>query len=130
MVQATVRKDGEVKVDKVWVAGDIGSTIINPSNAENQAHGCVIDGLSEALGQEITIQNGRTVQANYNNHPMLRMNEAPQIEVTWVKTNNAPTGLGEPALPPVVPALVSAIHAATGKRIRTLPLSKHDLSWT
>lgn len=129
VVQATVRKDGEVKVDKVWVAGDIGSTIINPSNAENQAQGCVIDGLSEAFGQEITIQNGRTVQANYNNHPMLRMSEAPAIEVTWVRTNNAPTGLGEPALPPVVPALVSAIHAATGKRVRTLPLSKHDLSW-
>ncbi len=129
VVQATVRKDGEVKVDKVWVAGDIGSTIINPSNAENQAQGCVIDGLSEAFGQEITIQNGRTVQANYNNHPMLRMSEAPAVHVTWVKTNNAPTGLGEPALPPVVPALVSAIHAASGKRVRTLPLSKHDLSW-
>lgn len=129
VVQATVRKDGEVKVDKVWVAGDIGSTIINPSNAENQAQGCVIDGLSEAFGQEITIQNGRTVQANYNNHPMLRMSEAPPVEVTWVRTNNAPTGLGEPALPPVVPALVSAIHAATGKRVRTLPLSRHDLSW-
>jgi isoquinoline 1-oxidoreductase beta subunit len=129
VVQVTVRKDGEVKVDKVWVAGDIGSTIINPSNAENQAQGCVIDGLSEAFGQEITIQAGRTVQANYNNHPMLRMSEAPQVEVTWVKTNNAPTGLGEPALPPVVPALVSAIHAATGKRVRALPLSKHDLSW-
>ncbi|MBL8962023.1 MAG: xanthine dehydrogenase family protein molybdopterin-binding subunit, partial [Gemmatimonadetes bacterium] len=97
VVQATVRKDGEVKVDKVWVAGDIGSTIINPSNAENQAQGCVIDGLSEAFGQEITIQNGRTVQANYNNHPMLRMSEAPPVEVTWVRTNNAPTGLGEPA---------------------------------
>jgi isoquinoline 1-oxidoreductase beta subunit len=130
VVQTTVRKDGEVKVDKVWVAGDIGSTIINPSNAENQAQGCVIDGLSEAFGQEITIRDGRTVQANYNNHPMLRMSEAPQIEVRWVKSNNAPTGLGEPALPPVVPALVSAIHAATGKRVRTLPLSKHDLSWT
>ncbi|MBK8247800.1 MAG: xanthine dehydrogenase family protein molybdopterin-binding subunit [Gemmatimonadetes bacterium] len=129
VVQATVRKDGEVKVDKVWVAGDIGSTIINPSNAENQAQGCVIDGLSEAFGQEITIQNGRTVQSNYNNHPMLRMSEAPPVEVTWVRSNNAPTGLGEPALPPVVPALVSAIHAATGKRVRTLPLSKHDLSW-
>lgn len=129
VVQATVRKDGEVKVDKVWVAGDIGSQIINPSNAENQAQGCVIDGLSEAFGQEITIQNGRTVQANYNNHPMLRMGEAPPIEVHWVKSNNPPTGLGEPALPPVVPALTSAIYAATGKRVRTLPISRHDLSW-
>ena len=129
VVQATVRKDGELKVDKVWVAGDIGSTIINPLNAENQAQGCVIDGLSEALGQEITIQNGRTVQANFNHHPMLRMSEAPPIEVYWRKTEFAPTGLGEPALPPVVPALCSAIYAATGKRVRTLPLSKHDLSW-
>lgn len=129
VVQATVKKDGEVVVDKVWVAGDIGSTIINPSNAENQSQGCVIDGLSEAFGQEITIRQGRTVQGNYNNHPMLRMSEAPAIEVHWVKSNNAPTGLGEPALPPVVPALTSAIYAATGKRVRSLPLSKHDLSW-
>ena len=129
VVQATVAKDGELKVDKVWVAGDIGSVVINPSNAENQTQGAVIDGVAEALGQEITIENGRAVQSNFNTFPLIRLKEAPPVEVHFLKTDNAPTGLGEPALPPVVPALCSAIYMATGKRVRTLPLSKHDLAW-
>ena len=76
VVQATVSKAGDVKVDKVWVAGDIGRQIINPSNAENQVQGAVLDGIAEALGQEITIENGRTKQSNFNNFPLLRMRQA------------------------------------------------------
>jgi isoquinoline 1-oxidoreductase beta subunit len=129
VIQATVSKAGVLKVDKVWVAGDIGSEIINPINAEAQAHGSVIDGLGEALGQEITIEKGRAVQANFNNFPLPRMKDAPVIEVHWRKTDNLPSGLGEPALPPVPPALCNAIFAATGKRIRSLPISKTDLKW-
>lgn len=129
VVQATVARDGTLKVDKVWVAGDVGNQIINPLNAENQAQGSVIDGISEALGQEITIQNGHAVQGNFNTFPLLRMRQAPPVEVHFKITENVPTGLGEPALPPVVPALCSAIYAAMGKRVRSLPLSKQDLKW-
>jgi isoquinoline 1-oxidoreductase beta subunit len=129
VVQATVAKDGAVKVDKVWVVGDIGSQIINPSNAENQAQGAVMDGIAEALGQEITIDKGRTAQTNFNNFPLLRMRQAPPVDVWFKVTEFAPTGLGEPALPPVVPALCNAIFEITGKRVRSLPLSKIDLKW-
>ena len=123
-------RQGEVKVDRVWVAGDIGSEVINPLNAESQVQGAVLDGIAEALGQEITIEKGRTVESNFNRFPLLRLVQAAPVEVHFRKTDFPPTGLGEPALPPVVPALCSAIFEATGKRIRSLPIKQNDLTWS
>jgi isoquinoline 1-oxidoreductase beta subunit len=131
VVQATVSKAGDVKVDKVWVAGDIGSHVINPSNAENQVMGSVIDGIASALKQQITIEGGATVESNFDDYELARMSFVPKggIEVHWNRTQFAPTGLGEPAYPPVIPALTAAIFEATGRRIRSLPVEGHDLKW-
>jgi isoquinoline 1-oxidoreductase beta subunit len=129
IVQATVSREGVLKIDKVWAAGDIGAHVINPMNAENNVQGGVLDGLSEALGQEIVIENGRGVQTNCNNFPLIRLTQSPPVEVHFRKTEFPPTGLGEPMLPPAIPALCNAIFAATGKRVRSLPLSKQDLKW-
>jgi isoquinoline 1-oxidoreductase beta subunit len=92
--------------------------------------GGIIDGLSEMMNQEITIEKGRIVQTNYDKHGMVRLAQAPPvIEIHYLKSTYSPTGLGEPALPPILPAVSNAIFSATGKRIRQLPLSKSGFSW-
>ena len=122
VVQAHVAVSGEIRLDKVWVAADVGSQIINPSGAVTQVQGAALDGLGAALGQAVTIENGRVVQANFDTVRPLRMNQAPPVEVRFLTTPHQPTGLGEPALPPVIPALCNAIFAATGVRVRSLPI--------
>jgi isoquinoline 1-oxidoreductase beta subunit len=128
VVQASVNsKSGEVRVEKVWVAGDVGRQIVNPSPGRNQAEGSAIDGVSQALLQALTFTKGAVDQTNFHDYPLLRMHQAPQVDVHFVMSDNNPTGLGEPALPPVVPALTNAIFAATGKRVRTLPVNTSEL---
>jgi isoquinoline 1-oxidoreductase beta subunit len=127
----TVAQTGTLTVDRVVAAVDVGSQIINLSGAENQIQGSIIDGLGAAWYQELNVEKGRIVQANLQDYPMIRMPDAPKhIEIHYVKTNYPPTGLGEPCLPPLAPAVSNAIFAATGKRIRELPFSRTDLSWT
>ena len=128
VAEVTVDAANKVRVTHVWAAGDIGAQIINPRAAESMVYGSVLDGLSQ-MTQEITLVNGRVQQTSYHQHPFMRMRQTPIIEVFWNVTENPVTGLGEPALPPIIPAVGNAIFAATGKRVRTLPLARSGFSF-
>ncbi|HEV8416972.1 MAG TPA: molybdopterin cofactor-binding domain-containing protein [Bryobacteraceae bacterium] len=130
VAEVTVTGNKKVKVNKVWVAADIGSTIINPGQAMNMAQGAIIDGMGAMMEQEITVDRGRVVQSNFDTHPLLRITAAPaDIEVHYVKSDNPPTGMGEPSMPPILPAIANAIFTATGDRVRSLPFKKAGYSW-
>jgi len=129
VAKVKVENNGNFRVQKIWVVGDVGSHIINPINAENQVMGGALDGLN-ALYQQITFENGKTKQSNFYDMPLIRMPQAAQVDVHFLITDNSPTGLGEPALPPVPPAVTNAIFAATGKRARSLPVNPKDFAWT
>ena len=131
VAEVAVDAANKVKVNKIWVAADVGSQIINPSAAENIIQGGIIDGLSELMDQQITVEKGRVVETNYHQHKMVRLTQAPpEIEVHYLKTNNTPTGLGEPAMPPVLPAVANAIFTATGQRVRSLPIAKSEFKFS
>jgi CO/xanthine dehydrogenase Mo-binding subunit len=117
---------GAVRVNRIVSAVDIGIAV-NPEGVRAQVESAIVYGLTAALKSQITIKDGRAVESNFNKFPTLAMNETPRLEVYIVPSEVAPTGIGEPGLPPVAPAVMNAIFAATGKRIRRLPVIPSDL---
>jgi isoquinoline 1-oxidoreductase beta subunit len=127
VVEASVGKGGAVRVHRVVCALDCG-LVINPDTVRAQIEGGIIFGLTAALKTEITLKEGRVEQGNFDDYQMLRIFESPEIEVHIVPSGESPTGVGEPGVPPVAPALANAIFAATGKRVRRLPIRASDLA--
>jgi isoquinoline 1-oxidoreductase beta subunit len=123
VAEVSVSPEGDVRVHRVVCAIDCGMHV-NPSTIEAQMQGGVVYGLTAALNGAITIENGRVTQSNFHDYRMLRMAEMPVVEVYIVSSNEAPGGVGEPGTPPIAPAVCNAIFAATGKRIRKLPIGK------
>jgi len=114
-------ENGQPRVQRVVAAMDCGQ-VVNPNILEQQIKGGVIYALTNALHAQITIDKGRVVQGNFDDYAPIRMNEAPVIEAYFVPSSEAPTGAGEPPVPPLAPALCNAIFAATRRRIRRLPV--------
>jgi isoquinoline 1-oxidoreductase beta subunit len=121
VVQASLREDGYPKVEKVWAAVNCG-LVVNPKNAEAQVMGGIVMGLSAAIHEEITIDKGAVVQTSFSDYPLLTLAETPEISIEFVVSGGPIGGLGEPGLPPAAPALANALFAATGKRVRSLPI--------
>ncbi len=121
VAEVTKMPDGQLRVTKVYSAVNCGR-VVNQSGAENQVEGAIIDGLSHALYSKVTFDKGAVEQTNFHTYRFMRMKDAPiEVIVKFVQSEDAPTGLGEPGLPPIAPAVANAIFAATGKRYRKLP---------
>jgi isoquinoline 1-oxidoreductase subunit beta len=127
VAEVSVTKDADVRVHRVVCAVDCGM-IVNPDIIEAQIQSAIVFGLSAALKGGITFENGRTAQSNFHDYELLRFNEMPEVEVHIVPSTEAPGGIGEPGVPPIAPAVANAIFAATGKRLRRLPIQRHDFS--
>jgi isoquinoline 1-oxidoreductase subunit beta len=126
VVTVSVEQDGKVKVRNVFSAVDCG-IVVNPDGAKAMIEGGINYGLTATLFGEITIVNGAAAQTNFDSYPVLRMEDAPPIEVYFVENGDAPAGLGEPALPPIAPAVANAVFAACGRRVRRLPITPERL---
>jgi len=125
VAEVSVSDKGRVRVHRVTCAVDCGP-VVNPDSVKAQMEGGVVFGLSAALYGEITFENGRVQQSNFHDYPMLRIHEMPEVEVHIIPSAEKMGGVGEPGVPPVAPALANAIFAATGKRIRRLPIRPED----
>jgi len=123
VAEVSVDENRNLRVHKVTVAVDVGP-IINMSGAISQVQGSVIDGLSTMAMQQITMKDGIIQQDNFDTYPVMRISATPEVNVHFIQSDNKPTGLGEPALPPLAPAVTNAIFAATGTRVRSMPLSE------
>jgi isoquinoline 1-oxidoreductase beta subunit len=123
VAEVAVAPDGGITVDRVVAAVDCG-LVVNPPDALAQVEGSIIQGVSISLGEEITVTGGRVDQGNFDSYRVLRMAQAPRIEVHFTPGGTKPGGLGEPALPPVPAAVANAVFAATGNRLRRLPLAQ------
>jgi isoquinoline 1-oxidoreductase subunit beta len=121
VVEAGVREDGYPDVKKVWAVVDCGTTV-NPLNGAAQIEGGVIMSLSATIGEEITLEKGAVVQSNFTDYPLMKLAEAPEIDVHFIESGAKMGGLGEPGVPPASAALANALFAATGKRVRNLPI--------
>ena len=126
VAEVSIDPSGEPRVHRVVCAIDCG-TAVNPSTVEAQMESGIVFGLSAALYGAITIKDGRVEQSNFDDYPVLRMDRMPAIEVHIVPSTESPGGVGEPGVPPIAPAVTNAIFAATGKRIRRLPIDTAQL---
>jgi isoquinoline 1-oxidoreductase subunit beta len=126
VVEASVGRDGKVRVHRVVSAIDVGH-VFNPLTVELQTESAIVFALSAALYGEISIRHGRVEQSNFHDYPMLRMADVPRVETVILASGGFWGGVGETPVPPLAPALCNAIFAATGKRIRSLPIKNHDL---
>ncbi len=127
VAEVSVAADGSVKVHRVVAAVDCGM-VVNPEIIRRQIEGGIAFGLSAALHGRITFKDGRVEQGNFHDYPVLRLPEMPRVEVHIVPSREPPGGIGEPGTPPIAPAVVNAIFAATGKRLRTLPIERTELA--
>ena len=122
VAEVTVADDGEVRVDRVTAAVDCG-VVVNPNTVEAQIQSGIIFGITAALWGEITLKNGRVEQTNFDDYKMLRMDQTPKIEVEVVKSGEKPGGIGEPGTSVLIPAVLNAVHVATGVRLRKMPIN-------
>jgi isoquinoline 1-oxidoreductase beta subunit len=127
IAEISVNKANEIKVHKVTVVADLGH-MVNPDTVEAQIQSSIAFGLTAALYGDITLIDGRVQQTNFHNYPVLRMNEMPKINVTLVQSTEKPGGIGEPATALIGPAVANALFAATGKRLRSLPLTPEKIA--
>jgi isoquinoline 1-oxidoreductase beta subunit len=129
VAHVAVSSDGKLRVRDVFAAVDCGD-VVNPDSAAAQAEGGIIFGLSAALVGEITITEGRVAERNFRDHQMIHLADAPNISVEFIRSDAHLGGLGEPCVPPIAAAVANAVFAATGIRVRTLPIKNQNLSRT